>query len=259
MEGWVSARWSVAVSDIVAGTTSRYGGVSQGEFESLNLRQGIGDSDERVAENQRRLAAWLDPEHAGQRSLEIQWLDQVHGNDVVYVDGNPEVGQQPKADAAWTDQPGVALAIRTADCLPVLLREVDGPFIGAAHAGWRGLLNDVVGCLVREMDIAPERLEAWIGPALGSCCFEVGQDVWGPMQASFPDAVQAHGRDVEKRMVDMRRAMIVRLQQLGIGSVKASTLCTLHAQSLYSHRQATLQGGSQAMTGRMASVILRCG
>jgi YfiH family protein len=149
--------------------TDRQGGVSRGPYAGFNLGLRSGDDAAAVLENRRRLRAALalpgDP----------AWLRQVHGARAVAA---PLAEAEPAADASYTREPGVACAILTADCLPVLFCSDDGAVVGAAHAGWRGLAGGVLEATVAAMGVAPARLLAWLGPAIGPQSFEVGQDVF---------------------------------------------------------------------------------
>ena len=126
-------------------TTTRVGGVSEGRFAGLNLATHVEDMPAAVAENRRRLAAALDLQ------LDPLWLDQHHGSDVFELRPGVEISKPPRADAAVCRLPGRALAVLTADCLPVLLASADERVIGVAHAGWRGLAAGILEKTVRAM------------------------------------------------------------------------------------------------------------
>lgn len=155
-----------------AALSTRAGGVSCGGYESLNLGEHVGDQDAAVQENRARVQAAL--------GLPVQYLHQVHGAQVVPVHAP---GPAPAADAAWTDRPGVALAVLVADCLPVLLvaRDARGRAcaVAVAHAGWRGLAAGVLAHAVAALRgaQAQAQLQAWLGPCIGAAAFEVGEDV----------------------------------------------------------------------------------
>lgn len=148
---------------------------------------------------------------------------QVHGSDVVRVDSPGPAGA---ADALWTTEPDLPVAIFTADCLGVVLTAPDA--VGVAHAGWRGAAADVTGRLREEMAVAghaPER--AAIGPGIGPCCFEVGPEV----AARFPDHIATTSWGSES--VDLAAALSDRLEDLEIWRVDA---CTMHDEGWFSHR-----------------------
>ncbi|NIL94522.1 MAG: peptidoglycan editing factor PgeF [Woeseiaceae bacterium] len=109
--------------------------------------------------------------------MEAQWLKQVHGSRVVHWGSASFDDGPPEADAIVSDLPGSICAVRTADCLPILLCAADGSEIAAIHAGWRGLAGGVVDATLAAMTSAPESLLAWIGPAISQAAFEVGHEV----------------------------------------------------------------------------------
>lgn len=270
--GWLNARWA-APAHIVAGTTTRHGLANGGAsrvaaLASNNLGLKVGDDPAAVASNRASLQAFLQQPLAVKASasadtaspeLHLQWLDQVHGNTCIHVDhylaGN--FTQPPQADSMWSDAPGVALAIQTADCVPVVLTDASGELIGAAHGGWRGLTNDVLAVLIAAMPISPDQLCAWIGPCISPAYFEVGEDVWGLLMDEYAPFVLDHPGDASKRLVDLPHLAEHQLSVSGVTSVALSGVCTYASTDMYSHRQATQQIGQGAQTGRMATVICR--
>ena len=168
------------------GFSTRLGGVSAPPYESLNLGHGVGDRPERVAENQRIFAAEVD--FAPERLLT---LSQVHGAAVQRVDAaaDPAAVARLQGDALVAE-PGAAVGVRTADCVPLLLADPESRRAAAIHAGWRGVCAGVVGAGVRALCEAaaapPARLIAAIFPHIRSCCFEVGEDVAAQLQAAAP-------------------------------------------------------------------------
>lgn len=160
------------------GFATRLGGVSQHSFASLNFGLKGGDSPESVQQNLRRLACQV-----GFEEDRLFRVAQVHGRRVVVVgaaDDPPQVLPEA-ADALATACAGNTLGVRTADCVPVLLVDPRNEAVAAAHAGWRGVVGGVleasVGSMVRRFDTAPEDLRAALGPSIGPCCFEVGEEV----------------------------------------------------------------------------------
>ncbi len=144
---------------------TREGGVSSGIFASLNCGLGSGDDIDCVHENRARAASRLDV-----RAPALLSLHQVHGRDVVTVDSPWHEGARPKADAMVTKRSGIALGILTADCAPVLFADDDAGVIGAAHAGWRGLLAGVIEATLQAMvqlGARAERVAARRGPTIG--------------------------------------------------------------------------------------------
>jgi len=182
----------------------------------------------------------------------LQWLRQVHGNRCVRADAD-SCAREPQADAAWTDQMGVGLAIQSADCVPVALASDDGQRIGAAHGGWRGLTGGVIASLVEAMgDGSSAPLTAWIGPAIGPQAYEVGDDVHAAVLATA-------GRSHEKRFfrvgkasgkwrLDLFALTEWLLRQAGVERMGCERICTWSNANLHSHRR-------DGAAGRMATVV----
>lgn len=233
--------------------TLRGGGVSRGPWGlpdgapgGLNLGDHCGDDPDDVARN-RALLRQLLPN-------EPRWLDQVHGTVVFDADlGVPGSGPPPVADAAVTAKRGVVLVVLTADCLPVLFTNRSGTVVGVAHAGWRGLcagiLERTVGELARKTD--EHRWIAWLGPAIGSRCFEVGAEVREAFVAVAPGAALAFrpASRPGKWFGDLHLLARQRLTACGIDDVRGESLCTFtDPDRFYSYRR-------DGRTGRMASVV----
>ena len=236
---------------VVAGCTTRHGGVSQGAYAALNLGVHVGDDAECVATNRRVLQL----EIGAQR---IHWLNQVHGCQVIKANSG-SCENAPDADAVWTDEPGQALAILTADCVPVLLWDMERTVVGAAHAGWKGLQEGVLGSLVGAMPVSAERLCAWVGPCISQTHYEVGKDVWQHFLDYGEVCVAPHPVDVAKRLLDLAGIAEAQLYSLGAGRVMQSGLCNYQNPDFYSYRrscQQALKVGPVPHTGRMASVVM---
>ncbi|PVY70430.1 hypothetical protein C8D92_109183 [Tamilnaduibacter salinus] len=231
--------WSVP-DGVRAVASTREGGVSLPPFQTLNLGDHVGDDPAHVAENRRRLGAWLG------EGVEPGWIRQVHGTHVVEL----PVGEGQEADAATATEPGVACAILTADCLPVLFCDRDGQRVAAAHAGWRGLLSGVLEATVSRFE-SPRRVLAWMGPAIGPGAFEVGPEVYEAFVASDAEHARAFsGPGVGgRRMANLYELARYRLNRCGVSSVAGGGRCTFRdAQTFYSYRRS-------GQTGRMASLI----
>jgi YfiH family protein len=256
---WVRADWQVA-DTIVAGTTTRSGGHSTTPaLAENNLGINVGDTPRLVRRNRRELARLIERQGGSQMRgpVDVQWLEQVHGSDCVYVGADSDRAVAPLADAMWTDRPGLALAIQSADCVPVVMTDTAGTVVGAAHGGWRGLVAGVLPRLVSSMPVEPSDLHAWVGPCIGRTHFEVGEDVWRPVGRSCVEAVHPHATDNHKRRVDLPLLTQRQLQACGVRSVSQSGLCTYDRTEFYSHRRATHGRGQGAQTGRMATFICR--
>lgn len=227
-------------------TTLRHGaGGSHAPFDSFNLGLRSGDEEAVVLGNRRQLA-----ELAGLPSAP-QWLRQVHGADVVRIDGALAM-DEPEADAAVTSTPGIVLAILTADCLPVLFAAKDGSEVGAAHAGWRGLSAGVLERTVAQMHTSPDHLMAWLGPAAGPQHYEIGPEVYDAFVAQDWGAARAFTSTRPQHWnVDLYALARRRLEKAGLRSadIHGGALCTIaDPQSFFSHRR-------DQRTGRMASLV----
>ena len=269
---WVRSDWQVS-DNIVAGTSTRYGGYSTTPaLAENNLGINVGDVPPLVQRNRQGLARLIGGQCRSQRHsqrhsqgdgqtpaepVEVQWLDQVHGSDCVYFGADSDLTAAPRADAMWTDEPGLALAIQSADCVPVVMTNTSGTVVGAAHGGWRGLVAGVLPELVRAMSAEPSDLHAWVGPCISRAYFEVGEDVWRPIKRICAEAVYPHSTDSDKRLVDLPLLAQQQLQAGGVRSVSQSGLCTYASAAFYSHRQAMHAQGQGAQTGRMATFICR--
>tara|TARA_B100002003_G_scaffold94232_1_gene87846 strand:+ start:1928 stop:2701 length:774 start_codon:yes stop_codon:yes gene_type:complete len=237
--------WS-APDRVRAVSTTRASGVSERPWNSLNLGSHVEDEPKHVQENRRRLA-----ESIGLGGDRIGWLNQVHGTEIVELTPN-NVGQAAKADASYTRHPGIACAILTADCLPVILADSEGAVVGAAHCGWRSLCGGIVENLVSAMVVAPETLQAWLGPAIGPDSFEVGPEVRDAFIKHNPEAAAAfetEGARPGHFMADIYALATLRLNHLGVSSVTGGGLCTVQdSDRFFSYRR-------DGQTGRMATLI----
>jgi len=242
---WIEPDWD-APPQVRALTTTRAGGVSNGPYHSLNLAGHVGDDPVLVARNRARLRS------AVGLPAEPAWLEQVHGCGVCRL-GDAGAGTDAarrRADAAVAAGPGGVCAVLTADCLPVLLCSDDGSVVAAAHAGWRGLLDGVVEAAVAGMARPPQRLMAWLGPAIGPDAFEVGDEVRAAFCERMPGAEAAFRPSPAGRWLgDLYELARRRLDAAGVGRVAGGGLCT-HEDSarFFSYRR-------DGVTGRMASLI----
>ena len=268
---WVEPDWR-APGGVRALSTLRSGGVSLAPYASLNLGGHVGDLPEAVAENRRRLVV------EAELPSEPVWLAQVHGITVADLDATLGAGESAAAgvgvaaaytadaafaaaaavtapaaitaDAAFTRRPGRVCAILAADCLPVLLTDDSGGVVAAAHAGWRGLAGGVLEATVRAMGERPERLMAWLGPAIGPGHFEVGAEVREALLKGDAGAEGAFTRNARGRfMADLGTLARRRLAALGVHRIDGGGHCThADAERYFSHRR-------DGMTGRQATLI----
>ncbi len=229
-------RWNAPGPYTVAFST-RLGGVSHGSFESLNLGRNTRDKHENVDENRRRLS-----EAVGVEPERLALNRQVHGTTV----NRAEAGERGKdGDGLWTDEPGVPMLAFTADCLPIALARVNGtPGLALLHAGRLGLLDGIV-----QAGIAALRgpLAAIVGPGIGPCCYEVGEDILGAYRARFgPDVLQG-------RNLDLWTAAERVLREAGVDVVERLDVCTAcEAGRFFSHRRDGPLTGRQGVIGYVA-------
>lgn len=163
---------------------------------------------------------------------------QIHGTRVVSVAGNSPAGEPIEADGLLSNQAGMEVGIWTADCLPVLMATLDGRYVGALHAGWRGAVSGIVRVGLERMKEASggnlSLLRVVLGPAIGPCCFDVGPEVWDAVEAGTP------GYSIkERKKLDLWDLVTHQLMSSGvlpseIGRVSLCTRC--HPALFYSHR-----------------------
>jgi len=227
-------------------STTRAGGASTGNFAGFNVGGHVGDSDEAVRANRQILHAQLPS------VTTITWLNQVHGTRVIHAPSQYAKGVE--ADAVWSDESGIACAVMTADCLPVVLADVDGQCVAAAHCGWRGLASGILKHTIEGMPVDPSRLVAWLGPAIGPSAFEVGGDVLAAFYLAEDDlAVHPIPETDSKYFLDLNILAGRQLLALGLdpSQVSGGDTCTYsHPQRFYSYRR-------DGETGRMVTLILK--
>lgn len=156
----------------------------------------------------------------GERPGRLAHLRQIHSARVVEASDGGPCGE---GDALWTRSPGHALAIATADCVPVVLT---GPgYVAAVHAGWRGIAAGVVPATVADAPLLPEKLQAWIGPAIGPCCYEVGEDVALAVEVASGPEVVLRGRG-PRPYLDLVAAVATQLESAGVATLATTGQCT---------------------------------
>lgn len=228
-------------SPVLIGYTNRRHGASKGVFGTNNLSANVGDAPHSVARNRSQLQSALG-------EVSICWLNQVHGSSVVRA--NPKI--VPQADAMWTDESDVALAILTADCVPVMLHSEDGNIIAAAHSGWRGLARGVIESLIAMIEPKSSSLRAWLGPAICRHCYEVREDVLNALGITSDSKFVNRSKQPGRYLLDLPSFVGERLVNLGVKEVARSDICTCCNEDFYSYRR-------DGTTGRSASLILRRG
>jgi polyphenol oxidase len=237
---------------VVAAFSSRAGGFGAAPYDSLNLGLRVGDDLRTVLRNLRRVATVLSV--AG-----LPWatVRQVHGASIVRArrellgQGPPEARPPlAEADGIVTDQPGLVLAVFTADCVPVLLADPAARVVAAIHAGWRGLGAGVLEAGLEAFAGAGAELGAsvaLVGPAIGPCCYEVGPEVAEAVGERYPAAAATTLQG--GLAIDTTAAALQALERAGVGAVRAARECTAHQpERFFSHRR-------DGVTGRQAGVI----
>lgn len=178
-------------------------------------------------------------------------LTQVHGTDVVAA---PGASKSPRADAAVTFEPNVVLAVRVADCMPVLFADRAGSVIGIAHAGWRGMAAGVLENTIAAMSREPSQVFAWLGPAIGRSAFEVGADVRDAFVGADPGAQKAFA-DVRpgKWLADLEALARMRLARAGVNAIHGGRMCTASEPArFFSFRRDGTSGRMEAFLWREA-------
>jgi polyphenol oxidase len=229
-------RWDAPGPYGVAFSTRR-GGVSEGSFASLNLGLLTEDVPTNVAENRRRLCAAV-----GVDSERLAMNRQVHAAQV----NRAEAGERGKpGDGLWTDEPGVPMLKVTADCLPIVLARTNGsPGLALLHAGRLGLLEGIVEAGVAALG---GRLAAVVGPGIGPCCYEIGDEIADEYRARF-GAKALNGRNLDLWTLSERV-----LRDAGVESVERLDLCTAcDPEQFFSHRRDAGVTGRQGVIGYVA-------
>ena len=244
-----------AITAISHGFFTREGGVSEGIYGSLNTGYGSADDAACVKENRRRIAARLGV--ADDRLLTIhQW----HSPDAVVADKPWNVRKPPEGDAVVTDRPGLAVAVNTADCTPVLFSSGDGRVVGAAHAGWKGAIGGVLRSTVARMkELGATDVHAAVGPTISQLNYEVGPEY----RAKFVERDAGWERFFipserpEHFMFDLPGFVRARLNELELASVEDTALCTYaDEQRFFSYRR-TVHRGEQDYGRQLSAICIR--
>ncbi|MCK9795528.1 peptidoglycan editing factor PgeF [Isoptericola sp. 4D.3] len=238
---------------VVAGFTTRHGGVSPAPWSSLDLGTSTGDDPVRVRENRARLGEWV--------GAPVAFAAQVHGDRVLSL-GDVELAEwssaEPpsaagEADAMVTASPGLGLGVLVADCVPVVLADPVARVVAVAHAGRKGVVAGVVHRVLDAMLAGGARAEdvrAAVGPAVCGDCYEVPAGMRAEVAAAVPEtwATTSAGTPA----LDLPAGVLAQLAARGVHAARVDR-CTLTDTDLYSHRRATAQGTT---TGRQAGVVL---
>jgi len=235
---WIVPDWP-APARVQALSTLRSGGFSQPPWDSFNLGDHVEDNPDLVARNRARLVA------DAHLPAEPLWMEQIHGCEVL-TDGD----HGSRGDARFSSQPKEICVVMTADCLPVLLCDMQGTAVAAVHAGWRGLAGGVLEQALRCFDQPASAIMVWLGPAIGPSVFEVGDEVRGlfmQQQTRSESAFQPHAQG--KWLVDIYELARQHLYVQGVEQVYGGGFCTYtDSERFFSYRR-------DGRTGRMASLI----
>ncbi|MGA5897709.1 peptidoglycan editing factor PgeF [Streptomyces venetus] len=234
-----------SVSGAHFGFTDRWGGVSAAPYEELNLGGAVGDDPDAVRTN-RELAA----KSLGADPDRVVWMNQVHGADVAVVDGPwGSSSEIPSVDAIVTVRRGLALAVLTADCVPVLLADPVAGIVAAAHAGRPGMIAGVVPAALRamtELGAEPSRIVARTGPTVCGRCYEVPEAMRAEVAAVEPAAYAETSWGTPA--VDVSAGVHAQLERLGVRDREQSPVCTLESGDHFSYRR-------DRTTGRLAGYV----
>lgn len=234
------------------GFFTRRGGASSGLFSGLNCGMGSSDQAEIVAINRSRVA-----EAMGLPPTRLATVHQVHSAEVAVLRAGDEATDFSKvrADAIVTDQPGVALAVLTADCQPILLADPQAGVIGAVHAGWRGALSGVIEAAVAAMqDLGARRIRAVIGPCISQRAYEVGPEFMDEVLADDADNQRFFAGGPNGRpMFDLPSYGLMHLREAGVEAEWTGHCTYSDPERFFSYRRSTHQ--KEADYGRLISVI----
>jgi YfiH family protein len=226
-------------------TTTRAGGASKPPFDTFNLGDHVGDDPAAVAANRRRLA-----ETIGLGDDGIVWMNQVHSSTVAVVDESTDRSVPvPDTDALVTACRRLALAVVTADCVPVLLADARAGVVGAAHAGRVGAQNGIVVRTVeamRSLGAHVEDISALLGPAVSGRNYEVPEEMAAEVEAALPGSRTTTAKNTPG--LDLRAGIVRQLTDLGVTAIDVDPRCTVADRNLFSHRRG-------APTGRLASLV----
>ena len=229
---------------------TRLGGRSRGACAGLNVGSLVGDDPAAVQANHERIYACL-----GLAPAAVVTARQVHGAQVAVVGSSDAGTVVPSTDAVVSNEMGITLLLRFADCAPVVLYDPQRRAIGLAHAGWRGLVAGVVANTVAALQSAfgcrPADVLAGVGPAIGPCCYQVGPDVVAEVERVFDHPGDLFTGQPDGTMhFDLPAAVRRHLQLCGVTRIEDSGLCTsCHTDEFFSHR------AEHGRTGRFAAVV----
>jgi polyphenol oxidase len=223
--------------------TDRLGGVSAPPFDSLNLGTASQDDPASVAQNYALVGQAI-----GVGQDRIALMHQVHGREVAVVREPPPADRLPDADAMVTDQPGLALSVRVADCVPVLLADPGAGVVACAHAGRNGLTMGVVPHAVEVMrELGADDIHAWVGPHVCGGCYEVPEEMQQEVAAVAPESRSTTTWGTPA--LDIGAGVGAQLRAAGCTVSETPRLCTRENHDLYSHRR------DGPLAGRSAGLV----
>ena len=240
MSNFFIPNWPVA-PHIKSMQTLRTGGNSEGKYNSFNLATHVNDETNSVHLNRDLLNQFL--------PSSPHWLNQTHSADVIKI---PSLAFN--ADASYTTEKNTVCVVQTADCLPLLITNIGGTIVASIHAGWRGLLNGVIENTIEKMNVSPNELLVWLGPAISRQHFEVGFDVKNSFCEKHSEAEKAfHLIPDQKWLADIYALAKIRLNLCGVSQIYGGSIsdeyCTFANEvDYFSYRR-------DGVTGRMASLI----
>ncbi|WP_410651555.1 peptidoglycan editing factor PgeF [Amycolatopsis sp. cmx-4-54] len=222
--------------------TTRAGGASRPPYDTFNLGDHVGDDAGDVYANRKRLAAEL-----GLAEDRLAWMEQVHGRTATVVDGS-ETSAAEATDALVTAEPGLALVVLVADCVPLLLADAEAGVVAAVHAGRVGARVGVVPAAIeamRSVGAEPARTEALLGPAICGDCYEVPADMAADVEKHVPGSACKTREGTPG--LDLRAGLWRQLADLGVGKIGVDPRCTNEEKTLFSFRR-------DGTTGRIAGI-----
>ncbi|RSM57037.1 peptidoglycan editing factor PgeF [Amycolatopsis sp. WAC 01376] len=222
--------------------TTRAGGASRPPFDTFNLGDHVGDDAGDVYANRKRLATEL-----GLAEDRLAWMEQVHGRTATVVDGS-ETSAAEATDALVTAEPGLALVVLVADCVPVMLADVEAGVVAAVHAGRVGARVGVVPAAIeamRSLGAEPARIEGLLGPAICGDCYEVPAAMAADVEEHVPGSACKTRKGTPG--LDLRAGLWRQLANLGVGKIGVDPRCTNEDRTLFSFRR-------DGTTGRIAGI-----
>ena len=236
--------------NLVHGVFTRLGGVSRPPFATLNLGRTVGDSEDAVQENYTRICRTLD---IAEDSLVTGY--QVHSDRVAIVGPDEKGALLPTTDALVTDSAEISLTLRFADCVPLFFFDPVRRVVALAHAGWKGTVNKigskVIDVFQTAYDSRSSDIIACIGPSIGPCCYQVGNDVIQQVEEAFPTATDLLLLQQDDSVhLDLWAANRLQLETSGVTKIEEAEMCTVcHRDEFFSHR------GDRGSTGRFGAFL----